>query len=365
MLQAQKQRLRALYERYEHWFPVGFFVLGFLFDLLTITRIDQIDVIIQQVVYLVLVGVLITADLLAKVRPIEPWAFLRKVWPYREFAMTFALGTLLNSFTIFYFKSASGIASLLFIAILVIALTASEFKKFGESQTLFQVVLLSLSLISSFQIWVPMLLGYSGVTTFLLATLVSVGVVYAHYHYLRPRLAERPDLLRSHAIYPHAGVFGLFALLYFLRMIPPVPLSVSYLGIYHTVDKKDGQYVLGYTRPWWRFWERGDETFYARPGDAVNAYVQIFSPAGFRDKLQVRWLYQDPKRGWQSADAIPLAITGGRDEGFRAVTRKNNYQPGRWRVQVETLDEREVARYGFLIVPDESTDPREVKYDTR
>lgn len=365
MLESQKQRLKELYQRYERWMPVAFFVLGFLFDVLTITRIDQIDVIIQQVVYLILVIALITVDLIGKLRPVEPPALLRKVWPYREFLMTFALGTLLNSFTIFFFKSASGLTSFFFVVILVAALIASEFKKFGEYHTLFQVLLLSLSLISSFQCWVPMIFGFSGALPFLAAGFASALCVLLWYKYLKPRLEAKPELLKTHVVYPYAATHALFTLLYFLHVIPPVPLSVSYMGIYHQAEKRDGKYVLGYTRPWYRFWERGDETFYARPGDTVVAYVQVFSPSGFKDRLQVRWLWLDPRRGWQPQDAIPLTVTGGRDEGFRATTRKSNYQPGHWRVQVETTDEREVGRFGFRIVADESTDERVVRFDEK
>jgi hypothetical protein len=365
MFESQRARLKDLYARHSRWFPVAFFVLGFLFDVMMITRIDETAVIIQQILYLFVVGALITVEIFSKVRPIEPPRLLRKVWPYREFAMTFALGTLLNSFTIFFFKSASGMTSFFFVAILVAAITLSEFKKFGESQTLFQVVLLSLSLICSFQCWVPMLFGFSGAIPFLAAGFASALCVLLWYRFLKPRLAARPGLLKSHIVYPYSATLLVFSLLYFLHVLPPVPLSVSYMGIYHQAEKIGDEYRLGYTRPWYRFWERGDETFLARPGDTVVAYVQVFSPSGFRDQLQVRWSWLDPRRGWQSQDAIPLTVTGGREEGFRATTRKSNYQPGSWRVQVETPDSREVGRIGFRIIPDESTDERVVRFDEK
>ena len=166
-------------------------------------------------------------------------------------------------------------------------------------------------------------------------------------------------------IYPYAITQTVFTLLYFAHAIPPVPLSVSYMGIYHSLTKANGTYFLSYSRPEYKFWQHGDETFLARPGDTVIAFVQVFSPSGFKDQLNVRWSLYDEKRGWQAQDAIPLAVSGGREQGYRAITEKNNYQPGQWRVQVETRDEHEVGRLDFTIEKDESTAEREFHNDIK
>jgi hypothetical protein len=149
--------------------------------------------------------------------------------------------------------------------------------------------------------------------------------------------------------------------MYFAHAIPPVPLAVQYMGIYHGIAKKDGAYELSYTRPRWQFWQHGDQTFLARPGDMIYCFARVFSPARFNDRLQVRWLYWTEKKGWEAQDAIPLNIVGGREEGYRGVTQKSHFAPGDWRVQVETMDDREVGRIQFTVVTDDGTDPRDVK----
>lgn len=55
-----------------------------------------------------------------------------------------------------------------------------------------------------------------------------------------------------------------------------------------------------------------------------------------------------------------MPVTGGRDEGYRAVTKKTNFQPGFWRVQVETMGGQEIGRINFEVVPDPSADEREL-----
>jgi hypothetical protein len=177
------------------------------------------------------------------------------------------------------------------------------------------------------------------------------------------KLTLKPVILRTHVLWPFLTVQTLFILLYLARVLPPVPLSASYMGIFHNVQKIDGGgYQLTYTRSDSFFWENGDQTFFARPGDSVYCFVRIFAPRGFKDELQIRWFYDDPKLGWQASDAIALPIVGGRDEGFRGHTRKSNYQPGRWRVQVETKDNQEIGRITFRVEADPSLEPRVEKF---
>jgi hypothetical protein len=61
-------------------------------------------------------------------------------------------------------------------------------------------------------------------------------------------------------------------------------------------------------------------------------------------------------------DSIPIKIVGGREEGFRGFGVKSNYQPGEWKVQVETTDEREIGRVYFTleIAPEA---PRQFEFD--
>jgi hypothetical protein len=367
MTESLPSRLKASYRRHERWVPIVAFVCGFVFDMTLLQRIDEPKVMVQQAAYLVLAAVLLTVDLFELLTPITAPFLLRKVWGYREFLLHFMLGTLLNSYTIFYFKSASGITSFIFIFLLVAALTLSEFKKFGQSQRQVHMALWSLCLISYCQTLLPILLGFINTFAFLCSTLAALLAFAMFYKLIRPKFTEHhhPEFLKTQVAYPYILVQILFAAMYFTHAIPPVPLSVSYMGIFHQVEKKDGEYLLSYNRPGYLFWEHGDETFEARPGDAVIAFVQVFLPSGFKQQLNVRWSLDDAKRGWQTQDSIPLNLTGGREEGFRATVYKNNYQPGKWRIQIETEDAREVGRLTFHIEADDSQDPREFKIETR
>ena len=44
-----------------------------------------------------------------------------------------------------------------------------------------------------------------------------------------------------------------------------------------------------------------------------------------------------------------MNITGGRKEGYRGFAMKQNYQPGEWRISIETTDGREIGRIYFEV----------------
>jgi hypothetical protein len=105
-------------------------------------------------------------------------------------------------------------------------------------------------------------------------------------------------------------------------------------------------------------WHHGDQLFLARPGDRIFCFTRIFAPRHFRDGLKVRWAYLNPSHGWTGTDAIPLTISGGQEHGWRGVAYKRNFVPGRWKVNIETDDGREVGSIRFTVEEDLSTEPR-------
>jgi hypothetical protein len=353
------------YDKNRWWLPFAAFLLGFLFDVVMLRRIDDPKVILQQALYLVLAAILVGVELVEQHREISPPRLMGWAWRYRKPFLDFLLGTLLNGFAIFYFKSASAFTSFVFIVVLGSILTLNEFRDFGKAQTQVHVAYLSLCLISFFISLAPTVMGFIGVTPFLCAMGASVAAFMGYRWLMCGLLSERRRILTTHLTYPYAATQLAIVILYFVHAIPPVPLSVQYMGIYHQVERSDGEYRLGYLRQDWKFWQHEDQVFKARPGDVIYCYAQIFSPTRFKDQLQVRWLYRDGARGWISSDVIPLDVVGGREEGYRAVTKKANYVPGTWRVQVETKDGEEVGRTGCEIVQDDSTGTRDLRTEVR
>lgn len=351
------ERAKAFYRDHEPACTAGFFVAGFLFDTLAVGRIDKLHNIIHQAVYLSLCALFTSLELRERHGGFVPPERLRTAWRYHAGATHFMLGTLLNIYTLFYFKSASMGASLLFLVILAALLAVNELKPFESSGTLLRTTLFSLCLVSYFTYLIPTLMGRIGALPFLGSLAAAAACVAALTWRLDARLPGHKAEVRRHVVYPFAAVAVLFAVLYFAKVIPPVPLSLSEIGVYHEVRREGDRFALTSTRPRWKFWQRGDQHFLARPGDAIYCWISVFSPTNFRERLEVHWRFREPG-GWGEPEVIALPITGGRDEGWRGFTAKANHRPGRWRVEVVTSDGRELGRIALTVAPDMSVLPR-------
>ena len=294
-------------------------------------RVDAWHMVAQQVVYLLVV----TAALLQMLSetPRSP-----RYVAVRSAVLHFLLGTLLNIYVIFYFKSSSFLASFGFLAVVVALLFANEWKRLDGLWLKF--ALAALCWLSFAALMVPVAVGSIGPGVFLLSALagcvpLAVASVWVKH--------------RRQILLPLGVMLVVFLASYLVRITPPVPLSIPFMGVYHSVERAGTDFRLSHERPAWRIWHHGDQWFRAQPGDRVYVYFRIFSPARFSDLVIMRWYHH---RGeWVQSDAIPIAIVGGRDAGYRGHGFKANWQPGRWKVHVETTDGREIGRIYFSIEP--------------
>src|ERR1700688_4423573 len=122
------QRLKLYYERNEHAFDIAAFVGGFLFDIAMLDRIDSWSTIGQQAAYLVLIAVILLQMFFAEGNPPPELGAMSTIkrwyYEYRTALVHFLLGTLLNLYTLFFFKSSSLFVSFAFMIVLVLLLVA-------------------------------------------------------------------------------------------------------------------------------------------------------------------------------------------------------------------------------------------------
>ncbi|HEU4353746.1 MAG TPA: DUF2914 domain-containing protein [Burkholderiales bacterium] len=347
------ERLRLYYSRNEGAVGAASFAAGFIFDIVTTGRIDSWLTIAQQAVYLlVIAGILLhmflEQEALAPV-PLGGRILARWYYEYRSPLVHFLMGALLNLYAIFYFKSSSLLVSFGFLGLLVIVLLANELKRMKSLGLPFKFALLSLCFLSFCAYLVPVLVGSIGLGTFLLSMLAGCVPLATAAWSIRSSSPDKFAAARRQILVPLGCVVIGFLGFYLFRLIPPVPLSIPFIGVYHHVERSEAGYRLSHERPGWRFWHNGDQNFIAQPGDKVHVFFRIFSPARFSDQVRMRWYWKDPARGWTLHDDIAIRIVGGREQGFRGYGVKSNYQPGAWKVQVETTDGREIGRVYFSL----------------
>ena len=356
-------RLKEFIHRHKKWEPLVFFVCGFSFDALLLHRIDDPLMLTHQAIYLSLAATIIAWDLFfdAGCATVPQW--LLKVWTYREGILHFILGTLLNVYTIFYFKSGSILSSIIFLGLLAGLLFLNEVRPTHISKHVLRNALFSLCLISYLNIVVSIIIGSIGPWVFLTAVAVAGLILFAYSIFIARRIEAR-QVARNIRL-PFLVVILTYTCLYLAKILPPVPLSLKHIGIYHDVTRVEGGYRLGSMKPNWKFWQSGDQDFKARAGDKLFCFVQIFSPTRFKDQLFVHWFFDDPKLGWTSSDSIALNVVGGRAEGYRGFASKSNYQPGDWRISIETKDGRELGRIGMTVSEDHEPTAPNLDYEIR
>jgi hypothetical protein len=339
----KKEQALAFYKEYEHYSPALFFGIGFLFDLLTLGYVDDLFGLVSQSFYFFICILVFHLEVLKKELP--------KIEHYKNEIFHFCSGALLSAYTIFFFKSSSIANSFFFLIFVTALLFINEFDFFKKQALMAKSLLISLTGFFLFISIYPLIFKTISPIVFYLS-LVSMSLLYfALFKFYKKKALDDRFLLKS-LIYPHAGVQFLLLFSFVLKIIPPIPLVLNYTGIFHHVEKKNGEYLLYHEKPWWRFWHEGDEKFYARSQDKVYVFSEVYSPAKIDTTILAKFELKT-SRGWQVSDKIPLPITGGRQEGYRGYAFKRNYSEGDWRVIISTQDEREIGRHYFEILKSE------------
>jgi hypothetical protein len=337
-------KIKKYVDENETKLEVGFFVGGFILDVFLLSTPDDFFGIFQQLIYMAIIGSLLHFEVLYRLRKFRPGPRLRKFWQYRSLLLHFSFGSLLNLYSLFYIKSASLMSSFFFLIVMLALVLANELPFVKKASVASKVAMYAICLFSFFSILMPIGLGFVGWIPFLLAVGLTGLAFFLHVRLLERSFKDR-RLLHRAMLYPSGAILAVFSLFYVLGWIPPVPLSVVEQGVYHSIEKKSGQYVLSFEKPWWKFWQTSDSPFRAVSGDKLHFYAQIYSPTRISDSVVIHWLTKNQKGKWVSSDKVPMSIQGGREMGFRGFSYKANYTPGEWQIRVETSGGIEISRH--------------------
>lgn len=114
--------------------------------------------------------------------------------------------------------------------------------------------------------------------------------------------------------------------------------------------KADGRYDLTFDKgAWYQFWKRSDDPFPS--GQPAYCFTAVFAPIDLHTTIFHRWQFRPvgSARPFSMTDRIGIAITGGRERGYRGYTSKQRMVPGEWRVDVETAEGRIIGRIAFRV----------------
>ncbi|HYF29256.1 MAG TPA: DUF2914 domain-containing protein, partial [Candidatus Paceibacterota bacterium] len=261
----------------------------------------------------------------------------------------YAIGGILSGCLIFYTKSAVLAVSWPFLILLALVFIGNEYFRKYREHLIFQTVLFFFALYAYAIFALPIYIGSIGPLVFAGSTIAAIvlfgGFLYLLYRTGAARLSESiKPILASAAIIVVALVAS-----YATGVVPPLPLALKEGGIYHGLTRQGGDYVLKAEaeRPWWNILP---QTVHVPPGGTIYAYGAVFAPIRFSTSVVHHWQRYDERSGkWVEEGHVAFPISGGRAEGYRGYSIKENPEPGKWRVSVETLQGQTIGRISFAV----------------
>lgn len=322
-------------------------LFGLVWDAITINRADQAFENITMLGYLLLTaGVIVGLAMYARKSEEQEYFFPLLV-------LQFAFGNLASALLVLFFKSGTVAGSFLFLLPLAGLLVANELLHAHYARVHVHVVVWYVFALVYAIVAIPVLtrsFGDVSVVAGVLVALVAVGaLLWVVFLVARERIAQ--EVLR---IVRSVGVVTvLFAVLYVARVIPPVPLLATHIGVYHSVERTQaGDYAVSYEQaPWYSAWLYDTSTVFSyASGAPLYCFSSVYAPLGITTPIYHRIETKDADGTWRTVVHVPFDISGGRDLGYRGYSTTSQVQEGQWRCSVETAQGALIARFSFAVV---------------
>jgi len=338
--------LKEYVKKYERHIGAAAIIFGFVWDSITLARPDQLLGNIILVTYLIISagGILLLAGY-AKKGTAVPLLLLALI--------QFSFGNLAGGFLVIYGRSGTFEGSFLFLFILGAFIIGNEFLRDKYSRVNFHVSTWFFLSLAYFVLVVPMVLGRMGDTVFVLSGAISLVVASCFLLVLYLVSKKAASFVLPKTFFSIVVIFIIFNALYFSNIIPPVPLSLRGIGVYHFVEKTtEGDYKAIYEKPlWYEFFRDTNKIFNKFEGEDAYCFSSVFAPVRMSTGINHRWEYYNEALGnWRTTTLVSFPIVGGRDSGYRGYSQKSNPPLGRWRCSVETARGALIGRTTFNVV---------------
>lgn len=346
------EKVKNWYGKYERPISSLSLIGGFVFDALTLKRVDLLFENLWVIGHLVIISVcMVIVHAMQKEEGDEANPSKAHFWLVN--IIQFVFGGVLSTYLVFYFRSSDIAVSWPFLFILALCFWANESLKRQFVRLSFQVALLFLSFFSFAIFSVPVLMHQIGPWIFILSGIASLISIWLFLLLIRHVAREEYEKSKKLQISLIAGIFIVVNVLYFTNLIPPIPLALKDGGVYHSLKRdKQGNYIIEREKQSLKNYWTLYPDFHKAPGEPLYVFSAIFSPAEFDTKIFHEWQYKDPATGkWLTKDLISLSIVGGRDGGFRTYSiKRTNIIEGHWRVNVKTVRGQVIDRIRFNVV---------------
>ncbi|GAA0547223.1 hypothetical protein FHS83_000843 [Rhizomicrobium palustre] len=372
MLKKSIDRWKGKLKTYERHISAAAMLGGFAFDSFAYGRVDHA---VTQTLLIVYLGVAaLSTGLLHWLEAHDEWDHfvVRNLRAYLPALTQFVLGSLWSAFLVFYARSGTVAASWPFLIVLAAIFIGNEVFSKYYARLIFTTTLLYFALISYAVFMVPVFTHTIGKITFMLsgaaATLLFAGFLWVLGKLSQARFGEVKWKIAGAALCVYLALNGL----YFLNVLPPLPLAMQTSGVYQAICKVPARkgaphcigeiaasetprvgkvYYAALEEPQsWMTWLGFPRTVHIEEGKPVVVFGAIFAPVNLNTSAQYLWQhYDEAAKEWKTVQKLELGLRGGRDKGYRGYTFKSAPEPGRWRVDFVTVDGRLIGRVGFTV----------------
>lgn len=346
-----KKRRSAFASIKHHWLTFSF-VFGFFLDNLTLNRVDQLfdNSVLASYVVLSMISILLLYASVAGKLPEKLGNYGRT---YLPLLVQFSFGGLLSGMLIFYGRSGAWLESWPFLLVILVAIFGNELIKDRASRLIYNLAILFVGLMSYVVLIIPVLTGRMGAWVFVGSGLTALFIMYLFIQLLYRVIPNYMALQVRHIVLTLGILFVGFNFLYFLNIIPPIPLSLKELGVYHSVVKfENGDYqVSWHDASWWHPFTNSDTIFYPSVSSDIYCFASVFAPTKLNTEIYHVWEYKDEAGNWVQHARIKYPIQGGSNGGWRGYTQVANHHTGTWRCSVETGRGQVLGQETFTVAP--------------
>lgn len=332
------------------------FIVGFLFDMVILPDIDDPITKYVGLTYLFAIAILIM---------FREWVVSRntasiteqRLYTTTSFGIAYFSGSALSFVVVYALRSAALTVSWPLFVIFFLCMIANEFVSSYNFRFTLDVAIFFIALLFYIVFNVPVLAKTQTSLIFMISIVVAIAIS-ALYIYFLSKISDTSydEAPRGYAL--AVGIPMFVGMLYFLQVLPAVPLALKNQGIYHSVVKTESGDYLGEKEIDTRtFSTLRKPVIHVNDSKGVYFFSAVDAPSELNAPMSHVWEYHDDEKGWVEESVISFDLTGGRNDGYRAYSKKENVRVGLWRVTVKVDGTRIVGRTTFYVSSPEENIP--------
>lgn len=326
------------------------FIIGFLFDMVILPDIDHALTQYIGALYLFLIASsIIFREWLVSRNTAS--LFEQKMYSLTTFGISYFSGSALSFVCVYAIRSATFSASWPLFLLLLLCIVANEFVSTHDFRFTLDVGVLITASVFYIIFNVPVLLKTQNDTIFLVSIGISACVALFYTYFLQfTSESANHEASRSHAL--AIGIPLFVGMLYFLNVLPAVPLSLAKEGVYHVIYRNDkGDFIAQQEDDSRVLYFLRKPVYHVSNADTgVYFFSAIDAPLRLSAPISHVWeQYNKLTKKWEIVSTVSFTLEGGRENGYRAYSYKENAAEGLWRVTVKVDSKRVVGRMKFII----------------